>query len=116
MLTLTLMPAGHAPGLYLIGFDLIVRTVSNTGTLARTYTYDAPTLGAATVTSPATITATAGPGRAAGGTASNTTLIFATQLVRSTGTSAIALVVTPSTITGTPVFDVYGSAMLAARA
>lgn len=103
---MTLLPAGHAPGMYAVGLEIINRTAPLTGTISRTLSYSAPTFGATSATQAASIL---NPGRATG----NFTTLGDAQFM-SSGATALELTITPSAITGSPVTDFYASVRLVA--
>jgi hypothetical protein len=96
----TVLDSGHTPGVYLITSSIIVTTEADTGTLSRTIDWVAPTYGADS-NSLGSIVAT----------------VTGTQLqnsltVVSDGTAAITVTYEATSITGTPVIDLYSTAML----
>jgi hypothetical protein len=105
-ITFVLIPAGHTPGQYSVGFDLIARTAATTASVARTYAYSAPTFGPTSAVG-AAIGINGQLGHVA--TTSWTLLSF-----RSDGASQISLTLTPSVVTGAPVLDAYAYAQLVA--
>ena len=105
-ITFVLIPAGHTPGQYAVGFDLIARTAATTASVARTYAYSAPTFGPTSA-----IGAPIGINGQLGHVA---TTSFAMQTFRSDGASQITLTLTPSLVTGAPVLDAYAYAQLVA--
>lgn len=102
-LVLTLLPAGHAPGMYFVGLVLVIRTAPSTGTVTRSYQYTSPTFGAANISGFGAGSLTVLGAVAAG---------FTTVSVQSTGAGPVTLTLTPAAITGaTPVVDVYATAL-----
>jgi hypothetical protein len=110
-IALTTLAAGHPAGLYLVSADAIVRTAGSTGTLARTASYNAPTLGAATTGAfpGGSIT---GTGRIPNSAALGASSILIPYTVRSDGTADIVTTFTPTGVSGSPVIDLYTSAAL----
>jgi hypothetical protein len=103
---LTLVPAGHTPGVYLVSSAVIVRTVAGAGTCVPNCAHAAPTIGAQTVT------VNAGQS-AISLTALGLTTATSWTIV-SDGTAAITFRYVPTGATGSPVVDVYASAQLIA--
>lgn len=106
-LTLTLQPAGHERGLYLLSFSAFVRAVATAGTIARGYSYFAPDFGLTSIGtfSGSAITAAAGlPGISTGGLTEITCY--------SSGAGPITATFTPAGVTGSPLIDVSGQALL----
>ena len=114
--TLTVMPAGHAAGIYEVSAVAIVRTtgafISN-GSV--TLAFSSPGLGAEsgriihqgfTVAAAATLNLPTG--------ASTTQSIGKQSVVCSDGVNAMVVTFNPGTFTGSPVIDIYGCARLAA--
>lgn len=102
-IVMQLVPAGHAPGFYLITLDVVNQVAPLTGTIARTIAYSAPNFGATTASGAAVaITQT---GHAAGTS-------FPGLGLMSDGVAPIVLTLTPAAITGAPVTHVYAAAML----
>lgn len=97
--SLMLLPAGHPPGIYLVGVESNVRTAASGGSLTPALTFSTPTTGAV----------------------SNTQLIFSSLIAtgvasltprtfESTGATAMVLTYTPAVVTGSPVIDIFASA------
>lgn len=103
-ITFVLIPPNHPAGQYVVGLDLIARTAATTASIARTYAYSAPTFGPTSATG-AAIGINGQLGHVA--TTSLSQLSF-----RSDGASQISLTLTPSAVTGAPVFDAYAYARL----
>lgn len=113
-LVLTLMPAGHLPGMYSLGWDITVRTAAGAGSLTRTFSYSIPTSGAVTTSTVGNQLPATGLGRP---TPSGTNpSAYCNVMVRSDGVNAITMTITPAGIAGAPVMDVYGCAALMAAA
>lgn len=90
--------------MYEVSIDVINRVAPLTGTLARTYSYSAPGVGATTAVGAGTATITqAGHAGATG---------FNTIGFMSDGSAPILVTLTPGAITGAPVTDLYASAQL----
>lgn len=93
-LVIQLLPAGHAPGIYLVSYCPIVRTTA-TGNLGRSLQY------------------TAFGGSTAGLGNQNATLVIAgplpiaPSLVPSNGATALNMTLTPAGVVGSPVVDIY---------
>lgn len=114
-LVLVLAPAGHQPGLYLVGFDFLIRIGASGGTFSRAYGYKPPTLNpistgsgganSAQVTSSSVRLAPAVTANVGG-------IVLAPQFLRSDGSVPITFTLTPVALTGSPVFDVYACATL----
>jgi hypothetical protein len=114
-LALTVLAAGHEAGLYCVGVDLITRTLATAGGLQRTTSYNAPTFGATstgtqnTFASGVSSGSTGRPPTTTGNV--NSIYFFMPTFVRSDGSAAIVTTITPVGITGSPVIDVYASAI-----
>lgn len=110
-LVLTLLPAGHKPGLYSVSINAIVRTPTTTGgAITRVVAFSAPTIGAITTGNAAVTGNITGTGYA-GGNSQNAQL-YPTQIM-SDGSAAVVLTLTMAAFTGgPPVVDVYASATL----
>lgn len=110
-LVLELQPAGHAPGQYLVNLSLVVLAVATTGNLSRSYQFSAPRFGPAEIAGfgVATITAVGAPNGAPNAS-------FTGIGVISDGLLPLTVTLTPGSITGSPVVDVYASAALLAEA
>lgn len=99
-LVLTLLPAGHPPGQYMMTCTQFVTTAGASGTLGYSLGWDQPNFGAATLNiGNANINAT--------GLASTTQ-----RSVESTGVSALTATFTPNSPVGSPKMHVNVSAML----
>lgn len=103
-LVLTVQPAGHTPGFYLLSLVLVVRVAALTGNLTRSYQYSAPTFGNTSIV---------GFGSGNITTTGHLPSSFTTVSAFSDGVSAITITLTPAAITGSPVVDVSGNAFLA---
>jgi hypothetical protein len=98
-----LVGAGHLPGLYLVTFDMINRTAPATVNITPSVSYSAPTFGATSLNGGAVVANQSGHAGLA---------LFTPMVVRSNGTDAIMLTLTPSALTGgPPVTDFYASAI-----
>lgn len=104
-LAMTLMPAGHTPGLYLVGFDALVTTIG-TGNLSRSVSYTSPS-GATTSGSTGSSNATALGHMGNSGSSSWLTPL----LLRSDGSAPIVLNFT-SGLAGGAVVDIHAAATL----
>lgn len=115
-LSLTLMEADHTPGLYLCGFDMIVRAVGTGGIFTRAYTYSAPAVGATSfntsASNSAVITSLGHLAQGANAGANNQLNWQPPIVLASNGVSAIRLNLSPSGVAGSPLLDVYATAML----
>lgn len=107
---LTLLPAGHEPGMYEVSFVLVVRTGSGGTTSTAVATWASPTFGAESKTLSASLTLSS-----TGTTFSNgntqTAMHRAVPIV-SAGTAAITLQLNSSGAAG--VIDIYATARLIA--
>lgn len=99
---LTLLPAGHTPGIYNVTSPCVVNTASGGGTLTAVFSYNAPTFGATSISNTSIQT------NALGGS-----LVSCRALV-SDGSAPITAQMTPVGISGTPSIDVYATAQLMA--
>jgi hypothetical protein len=100
-LILTLLPAGHAPGLYTVGVSIFVRTAAGAGSLSNSVlSWNQIDLGNVTTN---TIAA------AAPTTTGNKLSVYRT--LPSNGQSPILYTLTPAGITGTPVIDISAYAL-----
>lgn len=97
-LVLTLLPAGHPPGCYVLTTTQFVTTAGTGGTLGYTIGWDQPVFGAATLSvGNANLNAT--------GLASTTQ-----RAVESTGLAALTATFTPASVTGSPLVHINCSA------
>jgi len=99
---LTLLPAGHPPGLYLVTATLYVRTAAGSGDLnGSTFSWSEPGVGA-----PVTLALPAINPQVTG--------LVATfvRAVLSSGVSALTYTITPNAITGAPIADLSAGATL----
>lgn len=102
--TVTLLPAGHAPGMYRISVSCTVRVAATAGTIARGYTYSSPT----------------GAGVLSTGLFSGVSITTPGQLGQSftdfsfmsSGVSPLNLALNFAGVTGTPTIDVWAVANL----
>jgi hypothetical protein len=108
--TLTLLAADHAPGLYTVSFDCIVRAVATSGTLTKTVSYAAPTFGPIT-----SYISASGNLNTLGKSAAPGSQYFPTLACRSTGAVPLTLTLTPNAVVGVPTIDLYASASLIAQ-
>lgn len=100
-LTLTVLPAGHEPGLYEIIQTFIPVVGATSGTLTTTTGWDQPRFGATTlVLNLGNLTAGSAPG--------------ALRLIDSSGVSPITVLCTPVSIVGSPSIAVACTARLVA--
>jgi len=99
VLSLTLLPAGHEPGVYMVTATQFIITAGASGTLGYSLGWNQPGFGAATLTiGNANINAT--------GLASTTQ-----RSVSSTGVAALTATFTPNSPVGSPIVHVTASAM-----
>lgn len=96
---LTVLGAGHAPGLYAISFLPIVRT-GGTATITVTVAWTAPTIGAQSETLTSFIVTATG------------SVLTPLVAVESTGAGAITVTAQSGVVIGAPVIDLYASAAL----
>lgn len=102
-LTLTMLGAGHTPGMYLLNMSFLVRTAAGAGTLQRSYAYS--NSGAKTIVGFATASIAA---------LGNPNAAFTNIVIASDGVNALDVTLTPAGVAGSPVVDVYASAYLVA--
>lgn len=102
-LVLTVQPAGHQPGLYLLQLSVIVRTAALTGNAVRSYQYSAPGFGATQI---------AGFGGSSLNVPGNPAVSFTVLSADSDGVDPITITLTPGSVTGSPVIDVTAQAVL----
>lgn len=103
---LTLQPANHTPGLYSISAAAIIRVAASGGMLGRSYQYSAPNFGPTATIGFSTVgMITPGPPGAA----------FTSVTCISDGSTPITLTFTPTAVTGSPIVDLYGAAVLQGR-
>lgn len=102
-LVLTLLPAGHAPGVYEITTTQFFTTAGSSGTLNYTLGWDQPNFGAATLN--------------VGNANTNATGVASTtqRSVASSGAAALTATFTPNSIVGSPVAHITSTAMKNAR-
>lgn len=102
-LNLTVIPAGHQPGTYIIYATADVQTAAGAGTITRAATYGYSNANrAVNGFGGSSVTATGLPAGVG----------WTPMVVQSDGTRAIVAIFTPASITGSPVIDVYASARL----
>ena len=116
---LTLLPAGHAPGIYVVNSALIIQAVATAATaLSRLISFNAPGGGAQTfsqsIFGAATIWTLSTPpafskGNTAAYSAQSTAFTLLGSNIVSDGSQPITLQFVSSGFTGTPSVDVYGS-------
>jgi hypothetical protein len=95
----------HPPGLYLIYAPIIVRTIAGAGTVTRTISWSAPTIGAQS--------------KVDAGTAISTTTGTKLQdvvAIVSDGSADVVVQYTPVGVAGVPAIDVYASALQGGKA
>lgn len=95
---LTILPAGHRPGVYIVMNELIIRTTGS-GNITPTVSFTAPLIGALTIA----------PGGT--GVTSLGQLLLTPRPIVSSGTAPVTIQWS-STATGTPVVDLYPAASL----
>ena len=100
---LTLVPAGHAPGLYEVTANLYMKTAAVTGNCSGSFfSWSEPTVGAATLVFGALAVTTTG-------------LLFTVlRSILSDGVDAITYTITPALITGAPVANLSASFLMIA--
>jgi hypothetical protein len=109
---LTLLAAGHPPGIYEIGWVAIVRTLAATGNvLTNTVTWSSPGFGAESKGGLAAGSWIAALGTVAAG-AGNASGTARQLAIHSDGSAAITLQYSAGALTGNPVADLYGCAHL----
>jgi hypothetical protein len=101
-LVLELLPTGHGLGLYIVTYSAVVRTAAATGSLTRSYQFNAPGFGAASAS--------------VGGAAQLTTLgpvgLQTAVALISDGTAPLNMTLNPAAVTGAPIVDIYAAALL----
>lgn len=111
--TLTLQPAGHAPGLYLICPVTVIRTTATGTALSASLSWNSPTFGAEAKSPFASISwGNSGTVQASTGTAGQPARAYP---IISDGSAAITIVWNAGSFTGgPPVADLYAMAQLLA--
>lgn len=99
--SLLVLPAGHPPGQYLVGFSTVVRVVGG-GSLTLTSSFTLPTIGASSFTIPGIVFS------ALGITSANSF----NRCVVSNGLGPVRTQYVGVGVTGNPLIDVYSSAIL----
>lgn len=108
--TMVALPAGHAPGMYSVGFNAFVRTATATGSFTKQLRWSAPGAGIVVnqISSSGSLAALGFPG----GTGSQFQPV---QTVTSSGLAPIEVLIVPVGPFVAPVLDLYAFAALAAR-
>ncbi len=97
-LVLTLLPAGHEPGLYLTSLSAFVLTAAAAGTVTIVFGFNQKGFGATTLSiGSANLTATV-------------VIASTPRIFNSDGTAALTATLTPAGVTGSPVVNVEGRA------
>lgn len=108
---LTLLPAGHAAGMYEVALVVVVRTAPGSGTPSATLTWNSPTFGAESKVMSATVNLSAATGTSFGNTSSANAMHRCAALM-STGSAAITLQLSSTGVAA--LVDIYASARLIA--
>lgn len=94
-----LVANNHAPGIYLIYAPIVVRTVAGAGSLTRTISWSAPTIGAQTLVTAGTVITSLG------------TKFQDASVIVSDGLADVTVRYAPVGVAGAPVIDIYAASL-----